>query len=98
MTWLAAHGSCCPESVLRLPMPLAGVPLRVVKAPPTITRVRSGASVIDQTVLSSALGAQAVTAPVDSVTAPSRVRGWPLTAMKAPPKYTVLLDAVTART
>jgi hypothetical protein len=76
MVWFATQGICWPVVVLRLPMPYAGAPFSLVKAPPTISRDPSGDSTIARTTPSSARGAQSVSTPFASRAA-SRVRARP---------------------
>ena len=66
--------------VLIDPMPYAGVPLREVKEPPTMTRLASGASTIDHTTPFCAAGFHdGSSAPVEALTAARLDRVLPLT-------------------
>ena len=80
MVVFAAHGMLAPVVAFREPMPYVDCPLSDVNDPPTMTRLRSGASTIDHTCPLSTVGAHGRRAPVEVLTALRLLRATPFTA------------------
>ena len=81
----AAHSSVAPVAALSAPMPYALTPFKVVKDPPTITRVPSGEVTIVHTYPLSTVGLHGSIVPSAALNAARSMRGWLFAARKLPP-------------